>query len=80
MSYKAGRSHIKWLQKQHKQAKQKIVFHCKNTVANYDKKNDTYDNGVVLHTFNDEELVGGGRRKKFLYDVKSDGCQVSTAI
>ena len=79
-SYQTHKSQVKFLQYLAKQARQRIIIHCKNMVAIYDNQNRTYDNAVTLISFDEEEMSVHAKKKAFRYKVVEDGCQVRGVV
>ena len=74
-TYKADRVQLTFLQLLSASAYQNITYHCRNSVAYYDKKAGNYKKSLLFMTSNDLELVAK-RPVKFRYSVKLDECQV----
>jgi collagen type II alpha len=74
INYKADSNQIGFLQLLSTQATQNITFHCKNTVAYFDKQKNNHRKGIKLMTWNDNELTPKGPQR-LRYEVVEDGCQ-----
>jgi len=74
-TYKADKVQLTFLQLLSSGATQNITFHCRNTVAYFDKKQKTFAKAAIFRTYNDLELVAK-KSSKFKYDVASDNCKV----
>jgi collagen type II alpha len=74
INYKADSNQLGFLQLLSTQASQNVTFHCKNTVAYFDKQKNNHRRGVKLMTWNDNELTPKGPQR-LRYDVLEDGCQ-----
>lgn len=73
-TYKMDRVQLVFLQLLSAQAHQNITYHCKNSAAYYDARQQSYDSSVLLETSNDLELTAqGGKRRG--YNVLVDECQ-----
>jgi len=73
-TYKIDRVQLVFLQLLSAQAHQNVTYHCKNSVAYYDARAQSYDSSVIFESSNDLELSAqGGKRRG--YDVKLDECQ-----
>jgi len=72
-TYKADAVQLTFLQLLSKQAKQTITYHCKNSVAFFEKSSGSYDKALRFMAANDLELVAN-KPRKFRYDVTEDGC------
>lgn len=72
--YGSHKSQIKFLQHLTIFGRQRIVVDCKDKVVVFDKANRTYDNAIVLASF-DEETVSVKNKKAFRYKVLKDECQ-----
>ncbi len=59
-------------------AYQNVTYHCRNSVAYYDKEANNYKQAAKFMSSNDLELVAR-RPVKFRYSVSLDECQVSTS-
>lgn len=73
-TYKADKVQLTFLQLLSSGATQNITFHCRNTVAYFDKKQKTFAKAAIFRTYNDLELVAK-KSSKFKYDVASDNCK-----
>jgi collagen type II alpha len=74
INYKADSNQLGFLQLLSTHATQNITFHCKNTVAYFDRQKNNHRRGVKLMTWNDNELNPKGPQK-LRYDVTEDGCE-----
>lgn len=74
INYKADSNQLGFLQLLSTKASQNVTFHCKNTVAYFDKIKNNHRRGVKLMTWNDNELTPKGPQR-LRYDVSEDGCQ-----
>lgn len=54
---------------------QQITIHCRNIIAVFDSKNNTYENALKLVSFDDEDVTVDGK-KSFRYKVLEDTCKV----
>lgn len=74
INYKADSNQIGFLQLLSAQATQNVTFHCKKTVAYFDRQKNNHRKGIKLMTWNDNELTPKGTQR-LRYDVLEDGCE-----
>lgn len=72
-TYKADAVQLTFLQLLSSTARQTITYHCRNSIAFFEKSTGSYDKALRFMAANDLELVAN-KPKKFRYDVKEDGC------
>lgn len=75
--YDSLNSQIRMLQHLTDIGRQRLVMYCKDSVAIYDKANNSYDKALVLTSF-DEELLTARSKKSHRYTVLRDSCQLRT--
>jgi hypothetical protein len=73
-TYKADQIQLTFLQLLSTEAYQNITYHCRNSVAYYDREEKNYDKAALFMTSNDLELVAK-KPRKFRYNVVKDECQ-----
>lgn len=73
-SYKSDKVQLKFLQLLSTDAVQNITYHCKNSIAYYDRKTKTHERAATFMTSNDLELVAD-KPIKARYTVLKDECQ-----
>lgn len=73
-SYKADKLQLKFLQMLSNRAQQNVTYHCRNSVAYFDRTTKTHEKAIVFMASNDVELVPK-RPVKFQYSVLLDECQ-----
>lgn len=74
INYKADSNQLGFLQLLSYRATQEVIFHCKNTIAYYDKANNHHKSGLKLMSWNDNELTAKGPAR-LRYEVPEDGCK-----
>lgn len=74
INYKADSNQLGFLQLLSTHASQNMTFHCKKTVAYFDKSSNNHRRGLKLMTWNDNELLPKGPQR-LRYEVTEDGCQ-----
>ena len=79
LTYKADSVQMTFLQLLSEQAYQNITYHCRNSVAYYDRQAANHDKALRFMANNDVELVAD-QPVKFRYSVKQDECQVSSFL
>jgi len=73
-TYKIDRVQLTFLQLLSATAYQNVTYHCKNSLAYYDARAQSYDSSIIFETNNDLELTAqGGKRRG--YNVLLDECQ-----
>lgn len=73
-TYKIDRVQLVFLQLLSANAYQNVTYHCKNSAAYYDAREQSYEKSIMLETSNDLELTAQGGKKRG-YEVKHDACQ-----
>lgn len=76
ISYQADSNQIRYLQILSERASQDITYHCKRSVAVYNKEKSTFRQGLKLLAYNEAELTAKGQ--KLRYEVIQDDCKVSS--
>ena len=74
-SYKVNKVQLKFLQLLSSRASQNVTYHCRNSVAYFDQKSQSFDKAIVFLGSNDKELVAQ-KPIKFRYSVGLDECKV----
>lgn len=76
ITYKATSKQIEFLQLHSKRATQNVTYHCKRSVAVYNKEKNSFRQGMKLLAYNDAEVTAKGPQR-LRYDVVQDDCKVS---
>jgi len=74
INYKSDGNQMAFLQLLSTQATQNVTFHCKRTIAFFDKAKNNHARGIKLMTWSDNELTAKGPQRS-TYNVIEDGCQ-----
>lgn len=78
ISYKADSNQIGFLQLLSASASQNITYHCRNSVAYYNKEKNSYRQSLKFLAWNDAELTARGPQR-LRYEALQDDCQHRTA-